>query len=98
LLGSGTEKLPINKAKIGATYLWVFKNPSHKNSRCRKSLCRNVSVPKIVSAKKSLCWKVPVPKSPRAEKSLCRKIPVPNNPHVVTLFSVIFFCMLHYTY
>ena len=71
------------RPKNGVNNFWVFKNPSHENSKCRKSLCQNVSVPKSPRAKKSPCQKVPVPhvpKSPRAETRRCRKVPLPKKP------------------
>ena len=65
----------VNKAKNGVNNFWVFKNPSHENSKCRKSPCRN-------SFEMCMCRRVPVPKSPCAEKSPCRRVPVLKHAHV----------------
>ena len=43
--------------------------------------CRNIHVPKCVSAEMSLCLKVPVPKYPCAETSLCQKFLLKNSSH-----------------
>ena len=79
------------RPKNGVNNFWVFKNPSHENSKCRKSPCRNsaemcmcrkVPGPKHARVEMCTCRKVPVPKRAGAEKSPCRKNPVPKRARV----------------
>ena len=70
---------PINGVKI----VRVPKNPSHQNSKCQKSLCRNDSVPTSPHVEKCpRCQNIPIPKCSCAKNSSCWKFPMPKIPHV----------------